>query len=115
MRFILKDVRQWKIRYDVLRFGVLFLVVVIIWAGIELVNTYSTTTIPEDYSEEIAPFNPSLDLEMISEIERRIDVDENFDVVVEGEEEEDEETPQPTPSPTPILIEASPPASGSGF
>jgi len=88
VRFILKDVRQWRIRYDVLRFGVLFLVVVIIWAGIELFNTYSTTTIPEDYSKEIEPFNPSLDLKMISEIESRVDTPEDFSIVVENDFEE---------------------------
>lgn len=117
MRFILKDVRQWRIRYDVLRFGVLFLVVVIIWAGIELFNTYSTTTIPEDYSKEIEPFNPSLDLEMISEIESRIDAPEEFNIVIEGEDEEEATaTPSPEPELTsfPIVLDPSPPASESG-
>ena len=118
MRFILKDVRQWRIRYDVLRFGILFLVVVIVWAGIELYNTYSTTTIPEDYSKEIEPFNPSLDLKMISEIENRIDTPEDFDVVIESEDEDEEETTTPTPEPesTPplIVLDPSPTASGSG-
>jgi hypothetical protein len=114
VRFILKDVRQWKIRYDVLRFGVLLLVVVIIWAGIELFNTYSTTTIPKDYSKEIEPFNPSLDLEMISEIEGREETPEKFDIVIQGEvvEEEIIETETITPS---SLLNPSPPASGSGL
>ena len=119
MRFILKDVRQWRIRYDVLRFGVLFLVVVIIWAGIELFNTYSTTTISKDYSKEIEPFNPSLDLEMISEIEGRVDAPEDFSVVVESEDEEEEgttTTPSPEPEPTlpPIVLDPSESATGSG-
>ena len=117
MRFILKDVRQWRVRYDVLRFGILFLVVVIVWAGIELYNTYSTTTIPEDYSKEIEPFNPSLDLEMISEIESRVDTPEEFDIVIENEDEEEATaTPSPEPEPTlpPTILDPSPAASGSG-
>lgn len=115
MRFILKDVRQWKIRYDVLRFGVLLLVVVIVWAGIELYNTYSITTIPEDYSKEIEPFNPSLDLEMISEIESRVDTPEEFVVVVESDDEEEAATtPSPEPTLPPTILDPSPPASGSG-
>ena len=113
MRFILKDIRQWRIRYDVLRFGVLFLVVVIIWAGIELFNTYSVTTIPENYSKEIEPFNPSLDLEMISEIESRVDTPEKFEIMIEDDEIEEEtlELEEPTPS---SLLSPSPPASRSG-
>jgi len=124
VRFILKDVRQWRIRYDVLRFGVLFLVVVIIWAGIELFNTYSTTTIPEDYSKEIEPFNPSLDLKMISEIESRVDTPEDFSIVVENEdgdedidENEDEATTptsEPEPTPPPVVLDPSPSATESG-
>ncbi len=124
MRFILKDVRQWRIRYDVLRFGVLFLVVVIIWAGIELFNTYSTTTIPEDYSKEIEPFNPSLDLKMISEIESRVDTPEDFSIVVENEDEDEDidenedeattPTSEPEPTPPPVVLDPSPSATESG-
>jgi len=124
VRFILKDVRQWRIRYDVLRFGVLFLVVVIIWAGIELFNTYSTTTIPEDYSKEIEPFNPSLDLKMISEIESRVDTPEDFSIVVENEDEDEDidenedeattPTSEPEPTPPPVVLDPSPSATESG-
>ena len=114
MRFILKDVRQWRIRYDVLRFGVLSLVVVIAWAGIELFNTYSTTTIPEDYSKEIEPFNPSLDLKMISEIESRVDTPEKFEIVIEDEMEEETVLESEIASPSSLLDPASP-ASESGL
>lgn len=114
MRIIIKDVRQWKIRFDILRFGIMSLVVVVVWAGIELYNTYSSTTIPEDYSDKIEPLNPSLDLEMLSEIESRIDAPENFSVVVETEEDEVPLTQQTKLASPSSILESSPPASESG-
>ena len=113
MRYILKDVRQWKIRYDLLRFGILTLVVVLFWAGIELFNTYSSTTIPEDYSEEIKPLNPTLDLEMISEIESRVDAPEEFEVLV-GEDVDVSTQIIKTSSSSASISTTTPTSSGSG-
>ncbi|MFC1653403.1 hypothetical protein ACFL1M_00975 [Patescibacteria group bacterium] len=105
MRLIIKNVSKWKARFDLMRFGVLTLVVVLFWVGIELYKTYSETTIPEDYSIQIEPLNPSLDLEMVDLLSTRVELPEEFEVVVDQDVQSDvliplESSPPSTPSST---------------
>lgn len=103
MRLFIKDIKHWRFKFELMRFGILLLVVVLFWVGIELYTTYSNTTIPEDYTEEIKPLNPALDLDVLDQLERRVDAPEEFEIVLPDDVETSPQsitTPPPTERPT---------------
>jgi hypothetical protein len=81
MRLIIKEYKHWRFKYELMRFGILLLVVMFFWIGIELYSTYLSTEVEEDYSVQIEPLNPALDLDMLNELTRRSDAPEDFVVV----------------------------------
>ena len=105
MRVIVKDYRHWKFKLELMRFGILLLVVAVFWVGIELYTTYSSTTIPDDFTKQIDPLNPALDLEMMEELSRRTDAAEDFSVVINQTEEGTRRVVAPTPQPTPAATQ----------
>lgn len=91
MRLIIRDYKHWRFKYELMRFGVLLLVVMLFWIGIELYSTYVSTELEDDFSAQIEPLNPALDLEILDQLSRRSDAPTEFSVVL----------PQSTSSPTP--------------
>ncbi|OGV93823.1 hypothetical protein A3B57_01455 [Microgenomates group bacterium RIFCSPLOWO2_01_FULL_47_10] len=104
MRFIQRDWRHWKLKFELLRFGVLLLVVALFWIGIELFSTYTTSVEPVAYQKYLEPLNPTLDLDMLENLAARtVPIDEFTPVAA------------PTTSPLPIpKLSRSGSASSSG-
>lgn len=82
MRLIIRDYKHWRFKYELMRFGVLLLVVMLFWIGIELYSTYISTELEDDYSVQIEPLNPALDLEILDQLSRRNDAPTEFSVVL---------------------------------
>lgn len=99
MRLIIRDYKHWRFKYELMRFGVLLLVVMLFWIGIELYSTYISTELEDDYSVQIEPLNPALDLEILDQLSRRNDAPSEFSIVL-PESTSAPTAPKQTPQPT---------------
>lgn len=97
MRLAIKDYRHWRFKYELMRFGVLLLVVILFWIGIELYSTYISTEVEEDYLVQIKPLNPALDLDMLEDLSQRTDSPSDFAIALPSSQPS---TLLPTPKPS---------------
>ena len=89
MRIIIKDLKHWKFKRDILTIGILTLVAVILWIAIEVYQTYTQTTIAGNIKKQLEPLSPSIDTQVIDSLKNRFRPPQTFSVV------------QPDPSPSP--------------
>ena len=112
MRLIIKDLKHWQKKRDILNFSVLTLVTVILWIGFELYHTYSQSTINEEVQSQLEPFNPSLDQDVLTSLSDRQTMSEDLILQTPVPALELDTDSEASPSSTPIST-ASPSASPS--
>ena len=95
MRIVIREIGHWKIKRDALNIGILTLVTVIIWVGIEVYQTYNQTTISQDIQSQLQPLNPSIDIETLDGLSDRFVPPTSFQITSPT----DTTTPSPTPHP----------------
>lgn len=75
------NVRNMHLKQDLLRIGVLTLIVVILWISVLVNEAYTKKVITEDMQSRIKEFDTSLDLSVIQDLPNRYSPAETFDKV----------------------------------
>lgn len=87
MRLIIKDLRHLRIKYDAYRIGILTLIVVVLWIGLEIYHAYTQTTIASELEGLLEPLDPSIDVATVEGLSERLDAPETFQVVISEDSE----------------------------
>jgi hypothetical protein len=92
MRFIIRSIKELKVRQEVYRVGLISLVSAVIWIGFDLYRAYSQTSVPKVLQQQLRPLNPSINIEQLSQLEKRIRLSESqlnsfVPILPEGEAE----------------------------
>ena len=89
---------------DVLVLGLLIIISVITWVGLEAYRRFATTTVPPVLQEQLTPINPQLDTDFLSSLKTKSKTDVNsfqYQVVLPTPEVTPEDAPGITPEITP--------------
>jgi hypothetical protein len=89
---------------DVFVLGLLIVIAVITWVGLEAYRRFATTTVPPILQEQLAPINPQLDTDFLTSLRTKSKTDVSsfqHQVILPDTETTSEVTPEITPEITP--------------
>lgn len=73
-----------RTRYNLFVIGTFTLAASVIWIGYSLYDTYSTSTVDPEVQDLLSPLDPSIDIEIINELETRIQPPTDFVITAIG-------------------------------
>lgn len=86
MRLIIRDLRHWRVKYDLLRLSILTSIVVVVWVGVEVYHSYVRSTIDAELQAYLETFNPTLDEQVLHSLQDRYVAPETFPIYGTNEE-----------------------------
>ena len=105
MRFRPINIYQVNLKNDLLKIGILSLVLVIIWIIISVNNISQKSTTPPEVQDLLTEFDPSLNIEAVKSLNGRYSPPDQFEVRknANNREETTPVRPRPISSPSPSL------------